>query len=79
MMDALWNCASEEQAMDRCHRLGQTRKVTVTRYIAESSIEEKILKLQASKGALNKGALAKLSADEQRQARIAELTTLFEL
>lgn len=33
LMDPLWNSASEYQAMDRCHRLGQTRKVVVTRYM----------------------------------------------
>jgi SNF2 family DNA or RNA helicase len=29
LMDPLWNSASENQAMDRCHRLGQTRKVSL--------------------------------------------------
>jgi len=65
--------------MDRCHRLGQTKKVFVTRYVMENSLEEKILKLQSSKAALNKGALAKLSAEEVRQARLSEMTALFDL
>lgn len=79
LMDPLWNNASEEQAMDRCHRLGQTRPVTVVRYVMENSIEEKILKLQSSKAAINKGALVKLSREELAQVRMAEYRTLFEL
>jgi len=65
--------------MDRCHRLGQTKPVHVVRYIMEQSIEEKILQLQQNKAALNKGALAKLSREEQMAARRAEMTMLFEL
>ena len=79
MMDPLWNAAQEEQAMDRCHRLGQTKKVQVVRYVMKDSIEEKMLKLQAKKDALNRGALKKLSAEEMRAARLAEMVMLFEL
>ena len=35
-----WNPMAEEQALDRVHRLGQTREVIATRYIVKSSIEE---------------------------------------
>jgi len=79
LMDPLWIAAQEEQAMDRCHRLGQTKKVQVVRYVMKDSIEEKILKLQAKKDALNRGALKKLSAEEMRAARLAEMVMLFEL
>jgi len=65
--------------MDRCHRLGQTKKVHVVRYVMKDSIEEKMLKLQAKKAALNKGALAKLSNEEMRAARLAEMVLLFNL
>jgi SWI/SNF-related matrix-associated actin-dependent regulator of chromatin subfamily A3 len=65
--------------MDRCHRLGQTRKVVVTRYVMDQSIEGKILELQAEKAALSKGAMVKLSQAEVQAARWAQMTSLFDL
>ncbi len=47
--DPWWNVAAQNQATDRAHRIGQTKKVTVFKLIAKSSIEEKILKLQETK------------------------------
>jgi SNF2 family DNA or RNA helicase len=49
MLDPWWNPAVENQAYDRVHRLGQTREVIVTRYIARESMEERVLELQARK------------------------------
>uniref|UniRef100_A0A383WDF9 Uncharacterized protein n=1 Tax=Tetradesmus obliquus TaxID=3088 RepID=A0A383WDF9_TETOB len=46
MMDPWWNPAVEDQAMDRVHRLGQTRAVQVWRYVALGTIEERMLELQ---------------------------------
>ena len=48
-MDPWWNPAVEDQASDRVHRIGQTRPVTVYRLVAKDTIEEKIVKLHASK------------------------------
>ena len=79
LMDTWWNAASDEQAMDRVHRLGQTRPVRVVRYVAQCTVEEKMLAMQAAKAALGKGALTKLSADEARTARAADLRTLFDI
>ena len=47
--DPWWNAAAQNQATDRAHRIGQTKKVTVYKLIAGHTIEEKILKLQESK------------------------------
>lgn len=47
--DPWWNLAVQNQATDRAHRIGQTRKVTVYKLIIKKSIEEKIQKLQESK------------------------------
>ncbi len=47
--DPWWNIAAQNQATDRAHRIGQTKKVTVYRLIARHSVEEKILKLQETK------------------------------
>ena len=42
--DTDWNPAMDAQAQDRCHRIGQTRPVTIYRLISESTVEENILK-----------------------------------
>lgn len=47
--DPWWNLAAQNQATDRAHRIGQTRKVTVYKLIARHTIEEKIQKLQETK------------------------------
>lgn len=47
--DPWWNVAVQNQATDRAHRIGQTKKVTVYKMIAKGTIEEKIVKLQEIK------------------------------
>lgn len=49
LMDPWWNPAVEEQAVDRTHRIGQTRPVNVYRLVAADTIEEKVLALQERK------------------------------
>lgn len=49
MADSWWAPAIEDQAVDRVHRLGQTRPCTVWRLIMENSIEERVLEIQAEK------------------------------
>ena len=49
LLDPWWNPAVEAQAVDRAHRIGQTEKVFAYRIVAENTIEEKILELQAQK------------------------------
>ena len=61
------------QAMDRTHRLGQHRSITVTRFVVADTVEERILALQEKKrlvfdatvGAQN-DALAKLTEEDMR-------------
>ena len=60
LLDPWWNPAAEAQAIDRAHRIGQSRHVMAYRVIAKDTIEERVLELQASKRAL---ADAILSAD----------------
>lgn len=50
--DPWWNVAAQDQATDRAHRIGQDKQVTVFKLITKDTIEENILKLQASKQAL---------------------------
>ncbi|CAA0837477.1 Protein PHOTOPERIOD-INDEPENDENT EARLY FLOWERING 1 [Striga hermonthica] len=51
--DSDWNPAMDQQAQDRCHRIGQTREVHIYRLITESTIEENILKKANQKRALD--------------------------
>jgi superfamily II DNA or RNA helicase len=52
VLDPWWNPAAEAQAVDRAHRIGQTRTVFVYRLIAADTIEEKVLALQRRKARL---------------------------
>jgi superfamily II DNA or RNA helicase len=49
LLDPWWNPAVEAQAVDRAHRIGQTRQVFAYRLIARDTVEEKVLELQKSK------------------------------
>ena len=51
-LDPWWNPAVEQQATDRAYRMGQEQKVTVYHLISEHTIEEKILRLHATKRSL---------------------------
>jgi SNF2 family DNA or RNA helicase len=52
ILDPWWNPASEMQALNRAHRIGQHKSVFVYRYITSNSIEEKIVRLQEKKSKL---------------------------
>jgi SNF2 family DNA or RNA helicase len=49
LLDPWWNPAVEAQAVDRAHRIGQTRQVFAYRLIARDTVEEKVLQLQNTK------------------------------
>jgi SNF2 family DNA or RNA helicase len=49
LLDPWWNPAAEAQAVDRAHRIGQTRNVMVYRLVSEGTIEEKVVALQDAK------------------------------
>lgn len=49
LLDPWWNPAVETQAIDRAHRIGQTRQVFAYRLIARDTVEDKVLELQRSK------------------------------
>jgi superfamily II DNA or RNA helicase len=52
LLDPWWNPASEAQAVDRVHRIGQARRVMVYRLVAQDTIEEKVMALKARKAEL---------------------------
>jgi len=49
LLDPWWNPAVESQAIDRAHRIGQTRQVFAYRLISRNTVEEKVLALQQTK------------------------------
>ena len=49
LLDPWWNPAVENQAIDRCHRIGQKQPVFVYRFITKNSIEEKVRALKQIK------------------------------
>ena len=52
LLDPWWNPATEAQAIDRIHRIGQTKNVMVYRLVAKDTIEEKVMALKATKAKL---------------------------
>ncbi len=54
IVDPWWNPAVEQQAIDRTHRIGQTKNIFAYRMICKDTIEDKILQLQDKKRALAK-------------------------
>jgi SNF2 family DNA or RNA helicase len=74
LLDPWWNPATEAQAVDRTHRIGQTRTVLVYRMIAADTIEEKVLALSQRKAELFAGVMndgnafgTALNADDIRE------------
>jgi SNF2 family DNA or RNA helicase len=57
LLDPWWNPATEAQAIDRTHRIGQTRQVMVYRLISQNTIEEKVRALADRKAELFHGVL----------------------
>lgn len=71
LLDPWWNPAVEAQAIDRTHRIGQSRPVFAYRLVTRETVEEKILQLQGEKRALSDAILSqdesllrKLSAED---------------
>ena len=74
--DPWWNPATERQATDRAHRIGQDKPVFVYKMITEGTVEEKIAEMQAKKQALADA----LFSEGSQGAGISnkDLQTLFE-
>ncbi|KAF8909210.1 SNF2 family N-terminal domain-containing protein [Mucidula mucida] len=76
LFDMWWNPALEDQAFDRAHRFGQTKKVTIYKLKVDDTVEDRILALQDKKRELTKAAL---SGDKVKNLRLDmnELLALF--
>jgi hypothetical protein len=77
--DEKWNPSVEYQAMDRIHRLGQKRPVTVVKLVIEDSIEDQIVQLQAKKLAMTEAALSTDPDQALGKLTIEDLGFLFKL
>ncbi|KAL1884555.1 hypothetical protein Plec18167_002145 [Paecilomyces lecythidis] len=78
IMEPQYNPAAVAQAVDRVHRLGQTREVTTIQFIMKDSIEEKIAELakrkqQLADMSMNRGRIDKKEVQEQRMREYRSL------
>jgi SWI/SNF-related matrix-associated actin-dependent regulator of chromatin subfamily A3 len=77
LADSWWAPAIENQAVDRVHRLGQTRPCTVWRLIMEESIEERVLEIQAEKRKLvGKAFQEKAKGCKEKTTRMGDIFKL---
>lgn len=74
ILDPWWNPAVEQQAIDRTHRIGQTKNVFIYKFITKDTVEEKILALQQRKLSMSRALITtedsfikSLSADDIRE------------
>ncbi|KAI4107972.1 MAG: hypothetical protein L6R37_001254 [Teloschistes peruensis] len=73
MADSWWAPSIEDQAVDRVHRLGQTRPTTVWRLVIENSIEDRVLSIQAEKRKLIMEAFREKQGKRRGQGQQARL------
>ncbi|KAL4788181.1 SNF2 family N-terminal domain-containing protein [Aspergillus varians] len=68
LYDSDWNPQADLQAMDRAHRIGQTKQVVVYRFITESAIEERVLERAAQKLRLDQLVIQQGRAQQQAKS-----------
>jgi superfamily II DNA or RNA helicase len=74
--DPWWNPAAEAQAIDRAHRIGQTRPVTVYRLLTRNTVEEKVRRLQEHKRMLGAGVFDESGDDDPGSLNMDQLEHL---
>ncbi|SCW00588.1 LAFE_0C07514g1_1 [Lachancea fermentati] len=79
LVDPFWNPFVEDQAMDRCYRISQTREVQVYRLLVKNSVEDRILELQKKKRELVDSAMDPTKIREVNRLGRHELGFLFGL
>ncbi|OIW31626.1 RAD5-like protein [Coniochaeta ligniaria NRRL 30616] len=78
LADSWWAPAIEDQAVDRVHRLGQTRPTTVWRLVMEDTVEERVLDVQSEKRQLVTKAFQEKQGKEKKtkETRMADILKL---
>ena len=79
LLDPWWNPAVESQAVDRVHRIGQSKQVFVYRMITQGTIEERIQHLKAEKRELFENALGNLGSASDLREHFGDLQDLAKL
>ncbi|EEB05461.2 ATP-dependent DNA helicase [Schizosaccharomyces japonicus yFS275] len=77
VLDPFWNPFVEDQAIDRAHRIGQTKDITVHRVIVGETIEERVVALQNKKRELINGAMGEEGLRNISRLNTKELAFLF--
>ncbi|KAJ1285692.1 hypothetical protein BS78_03G296700 [Paspalum vaginatum] len=78
MLDLWWNPTTEDQAVDRAHRIGQTRPVLVSRLTIKDTVEDRILALQEKKREMVASAFGEdRSGSRQTRLTVEDLNYLF--
>ena len=86
LTDLWWNPATEEQAFQRVHRLGQTKKTLTYKFVCRDTIDERILDLQATKSDMTSDVLgdnqvgngmARAGGDRSRKLSLEDIRQLF--
>ncbi|KAI3472979.1 hypothetical protein Pfo_030030 [Paulownia fortunei] len=79
LLDLWWNPTTEDQAVDRAHRIGQTRPVTVSRLTIKDTVEDRILALQEDKRKMVASAFGEdQSGGHATRLTVEDLRFLFE-
>ncbi|CAM6092101.1 unnamed protein product [Calypogeia fissa] len=77
LLDVWWNPTTEDQAIDRAHRIGQTRPVNVSRFTVRNTIEDRILELQEKKRHMVASAFGESQGGGNGRLSTAEMDYLF--
>ena len=78
LLEPSQNFGFEDQAINRIHRIGQTKRTQVVRFVAKGTIEERIFDMQQRKRQLQ-GKNTALSADESDEMKTQQILELFDL
>lgn len=75
ILDPWWNPAVEKQAIDRAHRIGQTKNVFIYKFITKDTVEERILSLQRRKKGIS-DALIRIEEDFVKSLTVEDIQEL---
>ena len=79
LSDSWWAPAIEDQAVDRVHRLGQTRETSVWRLVMEGSVEERVLDIQGEKRQLVGKAFQEDDGEKRKKVKVTRVADMKKL